>query len=425
MKNKKILIIAYVFPPIAYAGTYRTVRLCKHLINYNYNVTVLTIKEQCDLYNDYQLLNEIPNSINIIRTSIFDPFRFYRQYKNKFLGKPFGKTINWIVTKIIYIFTIPDHMIGWVPFAFTKAYRLIQKEKYDFIYVSSPPHSQQIICWMLKKVTRIKWIVDFRDPIINNIGISQIHNLQYLILNRLEKCVFKNADAIISNTKEAQKIFQKKYSRANLDYIYNSFDEDDFMGLSEVKFKKFTISHIGSIYGHRKIDQLLTAIQSLDKEGKICSQNFQLLLVGINYQGLTEQIQNYHLEEYIKISNAVRHKQALNLMVKSHLLLLVKGFGENSGYQIPGKLFEYLGSGNPVLCIAPRNSEAAQIVLESKAGFVVEEDPLSIRNILVKEYNKYLHAGIYSKLDRDLKYESKKMVSKFCKLFNNVLETTN
>ena len=49
--NRKVLIIAYAFPPIAYAGTYRTLRFCTYLPEYGWAPPVLPIKEAEDLSN--------------------------------------------------------------------------------------------------------------------------------------------------------------------------------------------------------------------------------------------------------------------------------------------------------------------------------------------------------------------------------------
>ena len=112
MKNKKILIIAYVFPPIAYAGTYRTLRLCKHLVRLNYEVTVLTIAVQPDLHNDYSLLEKIGDKVKIVRTRTIDPWRSYQRIKVTLNKSLMGRLLNKVFSRIIYLFSLPDHMIG-------------------------------------------------------------------------------------------------------------------------------------------------------------------------------------------------------------------------------------------------------------------------------------------------------------------------
>ena len=56
------------------------------------------------------------------------------------------------------------------------------------------------------------------------------------------------------------------------------------------------------------------------------------------------------------INKQVPHKIAIEIMMKSHLLLLVKATGKGSYGQIPAKFFEYIGVGTPVL-LFPRHPD--------------------------------------------------------------------
>jgi glycosyltransferase involved in cell wall biosynthesis len=73
-------------------------------------------------------------------------------------------------------------------------------------------------------------------------------------------------------------------------------------------------------------------------------------------------------------------------MRRSHLLLLVKGLGKNSGSQIPGKLYEYLASGNPIVHIGPDESEAAEIIAAEGSGRTFNENVEELADFLYKNY---------------------------------------
>ncbi len=423
MKNKKILIIAYVFPPIAYAGTYRTLRLCKHLLQLNYDITVLTIAEQPDLHNDFSLLGRISEKIKIVRTWTIDPWRSYQKVKATLVKFPGGRLLNKVFSRIIYLFSLPDHMIGWVPFALPVAIKLDRREKFDIVYTSSPPHSQQLIGWMLKLLLRKKWVADLRDPVLDNVGNSEINRLEYFLLNQLERRILYNAAVVVANTRNAQETIQQKYPHSDIRLIYNSFDQDEFRDLPNKKFDRFTVSHIGSIYQFRKVDHIFTAMTSLDKEGRITPDNFRLLFVGFNEPGLYDEVKCFGLEKYVEIKEMVEHREALRLMAQSHLLLLIKGFGRNSGAQIPGKLFEYLGTGNKILCIAPKNSEAAEIILQEQAGFISEDDSHELIQILSKELENQRNGRLkYEKQiqNKNTVFSSEQMALKFHEIFQSL-----
>lgn len=413
---KKILVIAYVFPPIAYAGSFRTLRLVKYLARMEYDITVLTLKEQPDLFNDYSLLNKIDQTIQIVRTSTIDFWRSYQKIKEKVLLLTFGTIIHKILSKLLYLFCLPDHMIMWVPFATFKGYRLLRKNRYDAIYTSSPPHSEQITGLILKKIAKCKWVADLRDPILDDLDADQWDFVERKIHIWLEKKVFANANIVVANTNTSKQILKKRYPQTQIEAIHNAFDEDDFIDLSYAKYDKFTIAHVGSIYNTRKTDILFSAIQELDREKKIHPSKFQILFVGLNNPQLQDDVIKYQLADYVTIDKIVPHQKALEIMRKSHVLLLIKGLGQKSEGQIPGKLFEYLATGNQILCIATLNSEAAKIIREVQAGVVFDGNPREIRKYLEKVFELYIKGLIGSRhpiQQRILNYSGQRMAQKF------------
>ena len=154
-------MITYVFPPIAYAGTYRTLRFCRYLPEYDWLPEVITIKRGDDLANDDTLLEKIPVPVKVHRTRTIDFWRWWRKRsfaKNKPIkednlsvvkdtegnGQTQKKT-SWpgrIKTFIWELLTTPDHMLFWVPFALLKGISILRHKAIEVIYTSSPPHSE-------------------------------------------------------------------------------------------------------------------------------------------------------------------------------------------------------------------------------------------------------------------------------------------
>ena len=390
VQMKKLLIVAYVFPPIAYAGTFRTLRICNHLARKGYEISVLTIKVQNDLSNDFSLLKSIDKEVKIYRTVTFDPWRWYQKYKPRLLKRRLGRYINKLVSIFIIFVSQPDHMVFWVPIAVIKALDIMKKQRIDLVYTTSPPHSEQMVGYLLKKITKVKWIADLRDPIMDNISTNSLALLEKKFHFKLENLVSTNADRIVVNTGIAKKKLERRYIHPRIISIRNSFDEEDFVNIERHKFECFTVSHVGSLYGFRKIDPVIAAIKKLKLDQIIEPGKFKLLLVGSNDDSINQKVVNAGNEDFIENRDLVPHEEAIRIMVRSHLLLLIKGFGRNSDSQIPGKLFEYIGSGSKILCIAPSDCEAAMIVVIEKAGYVVENKVEPIYKILKTEYEGFL-----------------------------------
>lgn len=404
---KKLLMITYVFPPIAYAGTFRSLRLCKYLAKLGYKIDVLTINRQKDLHNDEALLNDIGERVRIIRTMTFDPWRLYQKIKPGFLKTNFGRIINKIISFILMIISMPDHMVLWTPFAVITGYRQIKRYGIPVIYTSSPPHSEQLIGFILKKMTGVKWVADLRDPMIDNIASMYWNSIDRNVHTALEKMIVDNADIILVNTRRVETLMRKRHRIQKVHAVYNAFDEDDFQRFETSKFEKFTIAHIGSLYSFRQPDIILNAIRRLEDKQLIGKDDLCLLFVGLNDDKIVQKVKRADLQSKVEFIKMLPHKEALGIMEKSHLLLLIKGFGANSASQIPGKLFEYLGSGNPILYIGPAEVEAADIIQTENAGYIVSDDVIHLSDVILSELRK--NWDKYNRLTRPSYYTSCRM----------------
>lgn len=388
-KRKRVLIIAYVFPPIAYAGTHRTLRLCKYLSRLGYDLHVVTIKVQKDIHNDFDLLAKVKNEVTIHRTETIDVWRYYNKYKKRFLKTKTGRFIDRVISFLIAGLSQPDHMNLWVPFALKTAKKVIKRYNIEMVYTTSPPHSQLITGFLLKRMTGVAWIADLRDPILFNIGSASWKKFERAVNRFLENFTIRNTDAIITNTNAARDELNHKYNLQKVYCVPNSYDDDDFEELNSRKYPKFNIAHLGTVYGFRNSEALFETIARLHQSGQINPDEFELRFYGIIDKILKATIEKYKLWAYVQIKPLIEHRKALEVMHKSHMLLLLKGFNPKGIGQIPGKLFEYVGTGNPILYIGPEKCEAAEIIQETGNSYVTGGDRDKIQKAIVAEYQAY------------------------------------
>lgn len=393
---KKILMVAYVFPPISYAGTFRSMRLCRGFHERGVEVHVLTIQEYDDIPNDYRLLGAIPPQVNIHRTPIIDPTRWFQNWKERHQLMWGLKYVNKIVSFFLWFLCLPDHMILWVPIALARGIRIIRENGIEAVYVSSPPHSTQLIGVLLKIMTGARLIADFRDPIIGNAYDMSFKDgglrpwIERHLKIYLESKIVAHADRIAVNTETHRKEMSERYGKNTFVTIRNSFEKNDYKGIETRRYDTFTIAHVGSMYGLRRPDVLFRAIKHLECRRAPEPLRLDVIFVGLNEPHLMDGITKYGVERYVKILPMVPHHEAIEIMVRSHLLLLIKATGPGSLGQIPGKFFEYIGSGNRILCLGALKSEVAGIIQEIDGGYVVEDDDHTLAGILDQEYDSFM-----------------------------------
>ena len=447
LNTRKVLMVAYVFPPIAYAGTYRTLRFCRYLPQNGWIPHVLTIKEADDLDNDYGLLDRISKEVRIYRTRTIDFWRFWRSQKketktsseidggkqeaNKNIrrNRNCSEKVKSFLWKLV---TTPDHMVFWIPFAVLKGIWILHKEKCDLIYTSSPPHSEQIIGYILSKIFRKPWVADFRDPWVDADDFDELTSHSNLISNIhrfLERLVVKNATKIsmISPTYTDHLITRyRNIEHSKFITLVNGYDSNYKPAKPNNSYKKFTIVHAGTFYSNRKPDLFFLGLRSwLESIDASIRKTVQVFFVGKSHIEISEKIKSYGLQDIIRCLPLMPQKEVVMMMMASHLLLLVTGLDEKSKGVLTSKLFDYLSIGKPILAIVPEG-DAAKIVRECGAGYVVsEEDPSMIAKHLQLVFGAYANGGDPGvKFNQQVieSYDSKTITERLANTFNACLE---
>jgi glycosyltransferase involved in cell wall biosynthesis len=99
----------------------------------------------------------------------------------------------------------------------------------------------------------------------------------------------------------------------------------------------------------------------------------------------------------VKFLDQIPHAQVVAGYGSTDLQLLVLAHTAIAPGNLPGKFFEYLASGKPILGIGPVNGDAAEILNQTKAGVIVERtDTAGIKAALLSYYQNWKE-GISSK----------------------------
>jgi glycosyltransferase involved in cell wall biosynthesis len=373
---QKVLVITYYWPPGSGAGVQRWLKFSKYLPSYGWEPVILTVEPEFASYPaiDTTLEKDIAEGSRVYKTKATDYFRLYKKDKSKIPSAGFANTDNsGFLTKVMRFvrgnFFIPDPRKGWNKYAFRKACEIIESEKIDYVITTSPPHSTQLIGLKLKKrFPAIKWIADLRDPWTDIYYYSMFYHtcLAKAIDRRFEKNVLLHADRIITVGKSLKDILSGKAEglSGKTEVITNGYDEDDFAGLESVTPRDFTVSYIGTLSEDYPLEGFLKAVVSLRQKG----ETVKLRFVGSVSPGRKELILSSIPEKDVEFISYVNHNSAIRFMKESSVLLLIIPDHLSAKSILTGKLFEYVASGNPVICLGPPDGDAAEILTASGSG---------------------------------------------------------
>ncbi|MCX6326498.1 MAG: hypothetical protein NT144_07600 [Bacteroidia bacterium] len=392
----KVLIITYYWPPGSGAGVQRWLKFSKYLPSLGREPVILTVDPEFAAYPaiDNSLEAEISPEIMIYKTRATDYFRIYNKDKKKIPSAGFAsnddKGIKGIILRFIRgNFFIPDPRKGWNKYAFKKACEIIVNEGIKHIITTSPPHSTQLIGLKLKKkYPDIKWVADLRDPWTDIYYYNQFYPtfISKIIDRKFEKQVLQSTDKIITVGNSLKNLFVNKLPgiKNKIEVITNGFDEDDFAGLTSSSPTRFTISYIGTLSDSYPVSGFMDAFKNLVSTG----YNIKLRFVGTISPGQKNLILSKSGNSLIEFIPYVNHKEAIKYMMESSVLLLIIPDHHSNKSIITGKLFEYLASVKPILCIGPKDGDAAEILSMTCHGMCAGFNDIEGISCIIDSYYK-------------------------------------
>jgi glycosyltransferase involved in cell wall biosynthesis len=412
---KKVLIVAYQFPPMGGSGVQRTIKFVKYLRRYGYEPVVLTRKIEGMALKDESLLKDIPPGVRVIRTSPWD-----------FTGLPgiAGLAGKFFGRKVL----IPDSERLWAYFSRKTAVQTIREEGIELVYTTSYPYSDHLLGLHLKKeFPRIPWVADFRDEWTNNPYLldNPHYRLRMNLEKQMEKQVLQRADSLITNTPVMLENFLKidPALQDRFHVIPNGYDEEDFQGLVTAKpvNTRFTITYTGLLYGRRKPDVFFEAVKQLIRENRIDPAKFHVQLIGdYKVDAMNGLIETYGLTDVIKILPYMKHNECLERLAKSDALLLLEGNGPGAEAFYTGKVFEYMNTGRPILAVIPGKGAAARLVRETETGYVADYADIEGSKVnIAKLYEQWLNKShnFSPRWDAIRKFERKALTQRLSEVF--------
>ena len=381
---------------------------------------------------DESLLKEVHPDIEVIKTKIWEPYDLYR----KLIGKKNAKFKpgyiseatkgNWKDKISVFIrgnFLIPDPRVFWVKPSIRHLSKYLKSNHVDAIISSGPPHSMHLIALSLRKKFNIPWIADFRDPwteidFYNNLKLT---NWADRIHHRLENKVLKKADGIVTigpyGASRLEKISNKK-----VDVIFNGYDDEDFHGLNPIQTDNFIISHFGALNEDRNPKQLWKVLGTYCKKNPMFKNKLRIQLIGQTNDNVFKEIQENELDQNLIYHDFLPHKEAIELMLKSTLLLLPINDSPNVMGVLPGKMFEYLAMKIPILAIGPEKADFKYIIESTGAGYVFNfDDSENLHDFIFNFFIEFLENKIKFKSDSIEKYSRKNQSEKFIEILINVI----
>lgn len=438
--SKRFLFITYYFPPAGGPAVQRIIKIIQYMAKMDWYPIVLTVKNGDYTSLDPNLEKEIPPETEVIRTDIFEPYTFYRRFVGKKADEKIPLAVlsshqkaGWkekIANTIRANLFIPDARIGWYAYGVKAGIQAVQEyPDIRLILSSGPPHTVHLIARSIAKKTGRPFVADFRDPWLH---IDYYHAIKrsritLAIDKYLEGKILSDADAITVVSPRYRDFLIMEHENINLEHfhiVYNGFDPEVYpQPRPSPPTDKFTMTYIGNLPNSRFTPAFFSAISNLQKDNKINAKSFQINFYGDVDKFIRDELSKFHIDDFLHFHDFITHQNAMQKICESNLLLLIINDTPTKKGIVPGKLFEYLGSGQNILCIGPSDGDSANILNETKSGVTFDYSEVErIEHYIYQQYQKW-EKGEWMPLSTTHinQYKRSEQLKKMLELFNSII----
>lgn len=433
---RSVLVLSYYFPPIGGAGTQRPTAFVRHLPRSGYEPAVVTGPGSADgrwTPRDETLLSAFPKGTEVLRLAGPEPAGStgWRDRCERYFGLETGWKRWWVEGSVATGSALrPDLVYAWMsPFE------------------SAPAASRLAAC------LGRPWIADLGDPWALDEMMVYATGLHRRRAIREMRKGLASAAAIVMSTPEAVARVREAFPEFDDKHVVaipNGFDERDFEHpVPKRADGVFRIVHTGYFHTELGLRQrrsaaarrvlggtvrgvdfltrshvyLLEAIDKLLARDPALERRLEVHLAGV-LSNVDREIAER--SPVTRLHGYLAHPETLELLRTANLLFLPMQnlpAGERAGI-VPGKTYEYLAAGRPILGAVP-DGDARDLLLEAGGALLCRpDDSVGIASAIEAELARFdagepAAAPNPKVVDR---YEYRHLAGRLAEVFDLVLE---
>jgi glycosyltransferase involved in cell wall biosynthesis len=388
-KKIKLLLVSYLFPPAGGISVQRALSMARYLPAMGFEVHVLCASNAASPVYDQSLLKLVPADVRVhgswtpeppfkIRHAVWSLFASGAPVQTG-MPAPAPGRLKTFVKNTVKRLLCPEPEILWIPFALRKARKIVRRFGIDAVLVTAPPFSAFLVGVALKReFPHLRLISDFRDEWLGfYLSESDFQSGEYTRLRatEIERETVECSDLVVAVTHSSLTRIKARYPHEADDKfkcIHNGFDPAQFQAFNPRSHKtgKIVVTHVGTA---TKASSPRFYVGALEALSAAIRSKVETRFIGRITDAERAVLETENAE--IRLLGFMPQNQAIRYMEETDFLLMTM----TDGVSLPGKLFEYLATGKPIIAISPDGGEVQRILAETQAGWCV--DPNNLGNI--------------------------------------------
>ncbi|MEM1127681.1 MAG: glycosyl transferase family 1 [Bacteroidota bacterium] len=394
---RRVLVIAYYFPPMGLSGVQRVAKFVKYLPSVGWQPVVLTVEPGGYFAFDEGLLHEVQAAgAEILRTRSIDPTRLFGRQRR--VALPQETTRRRLSTLSQWAF-VPDNKVGWVPFAVQAGLRAHRARPFEAILSSAPPYSAHLIGALLSRWLQLPYVADFRDDWLGNprhVYPTAAHQALHRALERA--CLRQTVHAVAINPHMAAALRARHPDRPGnwLHVIEQGYDPADvgegpLAPAEEAGSGRscFTMVYSGVFYDAQQPDTFVRGLALFLERTPQARRWVQARFVGLMPEAGRRLIHELNVQDHVVEVGYVPHEEALREIRAASVLWMTIGRQPGAAGISTSKLYEYIGTQRPILGLVPEGVAADTLQAYGAGQVVAPDDPAAVAEALAAWFNAW------------------------------------
>ena len=361
---KRLLLVCYYFPPAAGGGVARALSFARYLPPLGWNVTVLCADAESAPLSDDSRDLRLPDGVEVVRVAM--PGMAARGRRAAIGGRA-GRSsgVYRMVRGAASWVWVPDSFAAWVPEAVRVGRELVERTRFNAMLTTSPPDSVHLVGLELGVKP---WVVDFRDPWIGLTYKRPPTPFHAWRQRRLRRAVLSRGDLFLATTKTSADLLRDASARVEI--LPNGWDPDVAPPAASPRaHDKLRLVYTGTLWDVPATRTFLEALAAVPS----AAGAIDVELIGPHESDERTLVERLGLTDIVHFLGQVPYEESRRRQAEADVLLLLQVHGPGYEAAIPGKLYEYLASGRPILAFLP-DGEAADLVRKMGGWVVGPED---------------------------------------------------
>jgi glycosyltransferase involved in cell wall biosynthesis len=391
MNRRRLLVLCYFYPPLAGGGVHRVLSFTRYLPAHGWDCTVVCAGAKDYWVRDESLMSRIPDGTEVIRVPGGSGLSALLRFTGASRGRRSGRTFAGL-RRLSDWWLLPDSYAGWARRAGRAARRRVALGPFDAMLSSSPPDSVHLAALAVKRATRLPWVADFRDPWVALYFRQPPTRWHRARQEALERAVLDSADrTLVASRTHADQLVSLTAARpGRVVHLPNGFESapDEGEGTPAVADPEhFTLVFTGTLSQMPDVEVFLEALHELLARRPEARRRLRARLAGPFESGYEDRAVALGLTGIVEFRGIQPHAPTRALQRAADLLLLWKPRGLET--MVPGKLYEYLDSGRPLLALLPAGDEAGDLVTRAGGEIVPPGDRAALAQAIERRYLKW------------------------------------